>query len=119
MDKTLQTFVVAKTKELMAAESCSQEAKDAAQAWLDALGTPQEAEETKKYLQELEEDVLPIEACIAFTQSEAGIQLFGPEQARAMAAHAQEVKASGAKFCDCPACTAGQAILEKKAALLG
>lgn len=119
MDQTLRDFVVAKSKELMAAVSCSQEAKDAAQAWLDALGTPQEAEETKKYIQELEADVLPIDACIAFTQSEAGIQLFGPEQAKAMAAHAREVKASGAKFCDCPACTPGQAILEKKAALLG
>ena len=72
MEKALQEFVVEKTKELMAAESCSQEAKDAAQAWLDALGTPQEAAETKKYLQELEEDVLPIEACIAFSQSEIG-----------------------------------------------
>lgn len=119
MDKTLQTFVVAKTKELMAAVSCSQEAKDAAQAWLDALGTPREAEETKQYLQELEQDIMPIDALIAFTQSEAGVQLFGPEQAKAMAAHAQEIKAAGAKFCDCPACAAAQAILEKKAALLG
>ena len=119
MDKALQDFVVEKTKELMAAESCSQEAKDAAQAWLDALGTPQEGEETKKYIQELEEDVLPIEACIAFSQSEAGIQLFGAELAKMMGAHAREVKAAGGKFCDCPACVAGLAILEKKAALLG
>ena len=119
MEKTLQEFVIAKTKEMMAAESCSQEAKAAGQAWLDAVGTAQEAEETRKYLEELEQDVMPIEACIAFTQSEAGIQLFGAEQAKVMAAHAQAVKDSGAVFCDCPACTAGLAILEKKAALLG
>ena len=116
MEKTLQEFVIAKTKEMMAAESCSQEAKAAGQAWLDAVGTEREAEETRK---ELEQDVMPIEACIAFTQSEAGIQLFGAEQAKVMAAHAQAVKDSGAVFCDCPACTAGLAILEKKAALLG
>jgi len=30
-------------------------------------------------------------------------------------AHAKEIKAKGAKYCDCPACTACAAILAKKA----
>ena len=50
MEKNVLDYVVEKTKELIAAPSCSQEAKEAAQAWLDAVGTEKEAEETKKYI---------------------------------------------------------------------
>ena len=48
MEKAVLDFVVEKTHDLMNAASCSSEAKTAAQAWLDALGTEKEAEETKK-----------------------------------------------------------------------
>ena len=47
MEKEVLDFVVGKTHDLMNAASCSSEAKTAAQAWLDALGTENEAEETK------------------------------------------------------------------------
>ncbi len=50
MEKEVLDFVVGKTHDLMDAASCSSEAKTAAQAWLDALGTENEAEETKKYM---------------------------------------------------------------------
>ena len=50
MTQETLNYVVEKTKELIAAPSCSQEAKDAAQAWLDAVGTEHEAEETKNYI---------------------------------------------------------------------
>ena len=32
--------------------------------------------------------------------------------------HAKEIKAGGAKYCDCPACAAAEAILAKKADML-
>ena len=51
MEKNVLDYVVEKTKELIAAPSCSQEAKEAAQAWLDAVGTEKEAEETKNISQ--------------------------------------------------------------------
>ena len=55
MDKNGLDFVVEKSKELMSASTCSSEAKAAAQAWLDAVGTDREAEETKKYVEELKQ----------------------------------------------------------------
>ena len=58
MDQTVRDYVVEQTHRLMEAFSCSGEAKEAAQAWLAALGTDREAEETRKYVQELEEDRL-------------------------------------------------------------
>ena len=42
MEKEVLDFVVGKTHDLMNAASCSSEAKTAAQAWLDALGTENE-----------------------------------------------------------------------------
>ena len=39
MSKETLEYVVAKAKELIAAPSCSAEAKEAAQAWIAAVGT--------------------------------------------------------------------------------
>ena len=72
MEKSLQEFVTEQTKKVLAAGSCCQELKDVAQAWLDAVGTPGEAEATKKYIQELEEDVTTIDGLIAFAQEVPG-----------------------------------------------
>src|SRR5699024_443395 len=102
MNAEVKDYVVEKTHELMEAASCSKEAKEAAQAWLDALGTAAEAEETKKYIAELEEDIMPLEGLIAFAESDMGVKVFG-DAAGGVAEHARQIKAAGAKYCDCPA----------------
>ena len=48
MGKEVLEYVIEKTNDLINAASCSSEAKEAAQAWLDAVGTAEEAEETRK-----------------------------------------------------------------------
>ena len=102
--KEVLDFVVQKTRELIEAPTCSSETKAAAQAWLDAVGTEKEVDETKKYIEELEADIMPIDTLIGFAGSDAGVQCFGAEAAGNIAEHAREIKAAGAKFCDCPAC---------------
>ena len=82
MTQETLNYVVEKTKELIAAPSCSQEAKDAAQAWLDAVGTEHEAKETKNYIAELEEDIVTADGLVAFAESEAGAQVFGVEKGK-------------------------------------
>ena len=104
MTQETLNYVVEKTKELMAAPSCSQEAKDAA--------------ETKKYIAELEEDIMTLDGLIAFAESEMGAQVFGAEKTKEVAAHGKELKAAGKQYCDCPACAAVEAILAKKDELL-
>lgn len=111
-------FVKEKTVALIAAHSCSAEAKAAAEKWLAAVGTAKEAEVTKAYIAELEADIMPIDGLIGFAGSEAGIGVFGAELAKNILAHAKEIKAAGAEYCDCPACAACKAILDKKAELL-
>ena len=118
MNAEVKDFVTQKVNELIAASSCCPESKETAQNWLDALGTDKETEATRNLIAELEEDIMPIDQLIAFSGSEAGAQLFGEELAKNIHAHGQELKASGAKYCDCAACAACEAILEKKEELL-
>ena len=118
MDKEVLSFVVEKTHELMNAASCSKEAKASAQTWLDAVGTENEAAATKTYIAELEADIMPVDGLNGLAESEMGAQVFGADKAKEVAAHAKEIKAAGAKYCDCPACAAAEAILEKKDGIL-
>lgn len=118
MNANVRDYVVGKVKELMDAPSCCKEAKDAAKNWLDAIDTDKEAEAAKNLIAELEEDIMPIDGLIAFAGSEAGAQVFGEDTAKNVLTHAEEIKASGAKYCDCAACAACEAILEKKDEIL-
>ncbi|MBC8530444.1 molecular chaperone Hsp90 [Gehongia tenuis] len=106
-------LLVEKTRELMASQTCCAEAKEAAQRFLDAVGTAAEKEETEKYLAELEEDIVTVDGLISFARSDAGKAHFGEETAAGIAAHGEEIKAAGAKYCDCPACAIVAEILGK------
>ena len=113
MKKEVMDYVVGKTHELMEAPSCSKEAKDAAQAWLDAVGTEKEAEETKKYIEELEADIMPVDNLIAFAESDMGAKAFGgAEAAKGVAQYGKSIKARGAEYCYSTECAYVTAILE-------
>lgn len=118
MSQDVLNYVVEKTRELIAAPTCSSETKAAAQKWLDAVGTDAQKEETQKYIEELEADIMPIDMLIGFAGSEKGSDYFGAETAAAIVADAKEIKAAGAKYCDCPACSIVEEILKKKAEIL-
>ena len=47
MDQNVLDQIVAKTRELMDAPTCSGETKEAAQKWLDAVGTGAQKAQTK------------------------------------------------------------------------
>lgn len=109
---------IEKTQRLIEASTCSSEARAAAQRWLKAVGTASEKEETQKYIAELEADIMPIDSLIDFAQSEKGAAYFGADTAATIAAHAKEIKAAGASYCDCPACAIAADILAGKNDLL-
>ena len=70
----------------------------------------------------IEVSVRPIEPqgkLIGFADSEAGKAYFGAEKAAGIAAHAREIQAAGAKYCDCPACAIAEEILALKDRILG
>ena len=117
MSQTGKEYVMEKARELMDAHTCCAEAREAIQAWLDAIGTDKEAEMAENLIAELEEDLMPVEQLIAFAESEAGAGVFG-DKAGEVAAHGRTIREAGGKYCDCPACAAVEAILEKKGELL-
>jgi len=115
---TRKEDIIQKAQELINAPSCCAAAKAAAKSWLDAIGTDREAGEAKKLIAELKMDIMPVEGLLAFAESEAAVKVFGAEMAKNVAAHARELKASGAPYCDCAACAAAAAILEAEGGLL-
>ena len=115
MNKT--EAMIEKVKALINAPSCCAEAKEAANNWLEAVNTEKQDEAAKALIEEIEADITPIDGLIAFAGSEDGKKVFGAEKAAGIEAHAKKIKAEGAKFCDCPACTAVAAILADKADL--
>ena len=115
MDK--QTLIK-KIKAMTAAPSCCAELKAATQAYLNAVGTADEKVAAKNLLAEIEADITGIDGLVAFAHSDHAVEIFGAEGAKKFAAHADELKASGAKYCDCDACANGLEILNNKNILL-
>ncbi len=103
--------IIQTVKTMIAAPSCCQELKDAGQKWLDAVGTAGEPAAWNALLAEAREDICTIEHALAFFESEMGTKIFGAEKAKALAAHARDRIAKGAKWCDCPACAACEKLL--------
>ena len=114
MAKTIQEL----TADLLAAPSACKEVKEAAQNYLDAVGKEGEAAAAKAYVAELEADIMPLEGLISFAESDMGAQVFGADGAKNILAHAKERHAAGEKYCDCPACAACEALLNKKDEIL-
>ena len=110
--------IIELAKKMVAAPSCYSGLKEAGQNWLDAVGTKGEKEAAQKLIAELEGDITDIDGLVAFAHSEIPAQMFGAEGAKKFAAHADELKASGAKFCDCGACAPGLEILKNKSLIL-
>lgn len=108
---------VERTKVLLS-DWCCDELKEAAQAWLDSIGTDKQKEVGEKYVAVLQESIVSVDGMLAFLPTEEAKAKFGEETANNVYEHAKELKARGIKNCDCPACTAAMAVLELKDEIL-
>lgn len=91
-----------------------QHPKEAGEKYLAAVGTDDQKKAAEMLVAELEEDVLTLDQNIEFFASPAAAEKFGKEAEEGYLAHFKEAKAAGEKWCDCPACTAGKAVLDHK-----
>jgi len=113
MDKELFDYTAAKVEELLAAPSSSKTTRDAAQGWKDAVAAGKDVDEaTKALLDAIDAHHTTVDELIAFA-SGAAKDLMGEDVAAGMLAHGQQIKAAGAKYCDCAACTAAHELLAK------
>lgn len=104
--------VISKVKELAAAPTVCAELKKASEAYLAAAGTAKEKEASDALKKELKADVNSIDDVIPFFGSAEGEKILGKEQARKLYEAAKKAKAAGGKYCICPACQAGGALLD-------
>lgn len=114
MDK--QEFIK-KMQVLIADEGCCDELKVVGQKWIDAVGTDQEVDAAKSLATELEEDIMTVDEVISAMEDANVIQHLGAKMAKEIADHTKEIKAAGAKYCDCPACVAAYELLQNKKVL--
>jgi len=105
-------------REMIAAPMCHPDLKAAGSAWLYELGKEGEKVAAENLIEEIKLCVTPIDNLVAFAHSEDAAKLFGDEGAKKFAAHADELKASGAKYCDCAACVPALEILQNKEIIL-
>ena len=108
-----------KLKAIEASPSCYPDLREMIKKYFDALGTPNEKIAVENLIDEIENDVEPINVLVIFAHSNRAIEMFGAERAKKFAENADALKASGAKWCNCLACTLGLEVLEHKDILLG
>ena len=88
------------TRQLIAVEWARPELKAAAQAWLDTMEDGEaNAEPAKAFVKALEDSICTVDELAAVPQ---------------FAEHAAQLKAKGALFCDCAACTIAADLLSKQ-----
>ena len=108
---------IERTKALLS-NWCCDELKEAAQAWLNSIGTDKEKEAGRKYVLELQDSIVTVDGMLAFLPTDEAKAKFGEETANKFYEHAKDLKAQGVANCDCPACTAASAVLEVKDEIL-
>ena len=104
---------IGRTKALLS-NWCCDELKEAAQTWLDSIGTDKQKEVGERYIAELQDSIVSVEGMLSFLPTDEAKAKFGEETANKFYEHAKELKAQGIANCDCPACTAASAVLELK-----
>lgn len=108
---------IEKTKVLLS-NRCCDELKEAAQTWLNSIGTDKQKEAGERYVAELQDSIVTVEGMLAFLPTEEAKAKFGEDIANKFYEHAKELNAEGIVNCDCPACTSASAVLELKEEIL-
>lgn len=103
---------------LLLSDWCCDELKEAAQTWLNAIGTDEEKEAGKNYVLELQDSIVTVDGMLAFMPTDEAKAKFGEETANEVYEHAKKLKAQGIANCDCSACTVALAVLELKEEIL-
>ena len=105
---------LAELTEKLIASNANAGLKEAAQKWLDTMNDRAANDQpAKDYIAALEQGVATIDELTAFVNSDKAKEIFG-DKVGDMQAHAAELKASGAKYCDCEACKLALEILKDK-----
>lgn len=103
---------------LVAAQPTYKELRQIATDWLAAYEGGNLHDLTAQLIAGAEACIMPIDNLIAFTASDAGVNVFGSEFAKQLHDHGVAIKAKGAHYCDCPACQECMKLITNKTSIL-
>lgn len=117
MDNKTREYVASQAEALLKTHACK-EAKQACESWLKKQGSQDEKEASIGLLKELKEDIVPIDGLLEFAHSDRAEAIFGHDGHTKFIAHCEDLKKSGALYCDCLACKAALNIVSKEKDIL-
>ena len=103
--------ITAKLNQMMSAEYCCEELKQAGKQWIHACHTNELPQVTERLIQELQESILPIDDLIRYCKAQREDWFSSAAEASELLAHAEELRARGEQYCDCEACKTAQELL--------
>ncbi|MBR2518280.1 MAG: hypothetical protein IKE46_00620 [Selenomonadaceae bacterium] len=111
--------LIEKLKAMAASPSASDPVKQAVKVYLAALAVEQVA--VNNLIAVLEDNVVDVDELLLEVEHDFDhlVKHFGVEGAKIFAENARALKAAGAKYCNCMACTVALEILDNKDVLRG
>lgn len=109
MDK--QTLIE-RLKAMSASPSCNDVVKQAIRVYLASLALEKIA--VDNLLATLEDNLVDVDEMLQTAYSGEAIKYFGVEGAKKFVDNAEALKAAGAKYCNCLACTVAREVLDNK-----
>ena len=103
--------ITSKLNQMMSAEYCCKELKQAGKQWLNASCTNELQQETERLIQELQESILPVDDLIRYCKAQREDWFSSAAEASELLAHAEELRSRGEQYCDCEACKTAQELL--------
>lgn len=100
--------------ELMESKTCCKELKESCKNYLDSIGSDKENEMLDLLMSEINEDINTIDDTINFMKSDMALNMLGEETRKMLLDKSLKAKENGAKYCDCPACSICEKIINYK-----
>ena len=103
--------LIERLKEMSASPSCCDVVKQAVKVYLASLAFEKIA--VDNLLAALEDNLVDVDEMLSLPHDDA-VKYFGVEGAKKFVDNAEALKASGAQYCNCLACTVAREVLDNK-----
>ena len=104
--------LIERLKEMSASPSCCDVVKQAVKVYLASLAFEKIA--VDNLLAALEDNLVDVDEMLQTAHSGEAVKCFGVEGAKKFTDNAEALKASGAQYCNCLACTVAREVLDNK-----
>ncbi len=97
--------------ELMNAPTCCEELKEVCEKYIKVVDSDEEKAALSELIKAINENINTIDETIEFCKSDKALNMLGEEKCKFLLDKALLAKENGAKYCDCPACSVAEKIL--------